>query len=135
MLIFVDLGDIGCGPTQYDFAGTIEDDNDQDWMGFLGDWSCGSTNDPQVFIDIVDDNVEVCVTPACVVDTIAYYSCVEGENWAPNGNDFGCCSTDVIRMNVDCDNTINESLVASIRVRDPEAVCEDYALDYAYLVQ
>ena len=132
---FVDLGSIGCGPTQYDFAGTIEDGNDEDWLGYGGAWDCGATNDPQVFIDVTGNNVEVCVSPACVVNTTAYYTCAEGTNWTVDGGDYGCCSTDVVRMNVNCGATTNESLVASIRVRSGDAVCEDYALSYAYLVQ
>lgn len=128
-----ELGEIPCGRMTYDFNGTIEDGGDVDWIEFFGDWTCGSPN-PQVVVDVVDDNVEVCVTPQCALPATAFYGCVEGSNWN-EGGDLGCCSTNRVEMNVNCANTDNESLVARIRVRNNKAVCEDYTVQYAFEVQ
>ena len=123
-----------CGSTTYDFDGTIEDANDEDWLAYLGTWECGEPN-PRVVADVADNNVEVCATPLCVQEVTAFYTCVTGNNWSEGGNNLGCCSTDVVRMDVNCSGTGDESLFVSFRVRDSDAVCEDYALSYAYEVQ
>lgn len=128
------LGEIFCGADFYDVDGTIEDGFDDDWFAFFGDWVCGAPN-PRVVIDVVDNNVEVCATPLCFQNATAIYSCVEGDNWFEGGSNLGCCSSDIIRMNVNCDGVSDESLIAGFRVRSDDAACEDYTLSYAFEVQ
>ncbi len=133
---FISLGTVECGPEPLIFDGTIADGDDVDWLSFLGEWTCGNSSNPRIVVDVVDDDVEVCVSPACAQQATAFYFCVEGVNWTNNvGAGLGCCSTTAVRMDVDCNNVSDESTYASIRVRNPEAVCEDYALSYAFEVQ
>lgn len=129
---FVNLGTFTCGESAVEFQGTIENEFDEDWLAFFGDWAfCGQPN-PAVDIDIEDDNVQVCVSPACQANVTAVYQCAAGTNWSAGGDDLGCCSTDRVRMLVNCDGSSNESLYANIRVRSADAVCEDYTLTYIY---
>lgn len=131
----VDLGDVECGPDTYNFGGTIEDADDEDWLFYFGDWICGSPN-PRVVVDVADNNVEVCTIAICQQENItAFYNCVDGDNWFEGGSNLGCCSSDVVRMDVNCSGTTDESLFASFRVRSNDAVCEDYTLTYAFEVQ
>jgi hypothetical protein len=127
------LGELACGPDSFDVDGTIQDGSDLDWFAFFGNWICGAPN-PRVVVDVADNNVEVCVTPLCFENVTAFYTCVEGDNWS-EGGDLGCCSTDVVRMDVNCNGTGDESLFASFRVRNSDAVCEDYTLSYAFEVE
>ncbi len=132
------IGDQDCGDPAQLFNGTLLDGTDTDWIEYFGFWDCGSNGpDPDHVVDVVDDNVQVCVTPACQVPTTAFYFCHVGDNWTDGENDFGCCSTTRIEMNVNCGDTSNESASGFVRVRPLEkaAECVDYQLEISVLDQ
>lgn len=132
------IGDQDCDDPAQAFDGTIVDGADTDWIEYFGFWDCGGTGtDPDHVVDVVGDNVQVCVTPACQEPVTAFYFCHEGENWTDGESEYGCCSTNRVVMNVNCNNTGNESATGSIRIQplNNKAVCEDYQLEISVLAQ
>ena len=124
-----ELGEQSCSDDPSTVDGTIVDAGDFDVFTYFGNWNCISLNDPNHVVTVEGD-VEVCLFPICPGANTSV-TCLQGTEMTNNGNP-GCCGSNIITANVNCQGTVNESATGFMLVSglEDEPVCVDYTLTY-----